>query len=41
MTMALGAGAVALVGLAAMMIVRKRRRQRELEQAINETQVGT
>jgi hypothetical protein len=41
MTMALGAGAVALVGFAAMIIVRKRKRQRELEQAINETQVGT
>lgn len=41
MTIFLGAGALAAVGLAGIIIVRKRRKQRELEQAINETQVGT
>lgn len=40
-TTAVGAGAVAALALAGWMIIRKKKRQRELEQAINETQVGT
>lgn len=38
---ALGAGGTVLVGLAAILIIRKRRQQREMAAAFNDTQVGT
>lgn len=41
MTMILAAGGLAAAVLAGLIIMRKRKRQKELEQAINETQVGT
>lgn len=39
-TMALGIVGLAAAGLAILMVVRKKRRQRELEQSMNETHVG-
>lgn len=41
MMMTLGAAGIVLVGLAAIVVVRKRRQQREMAAAFNDTQVGT